>query len=395
VTEQKKSSLASEVLKVLYAPHKAFREIIQNPKYMGPILILILFIAANIGLAYVLMAKTHIEQTLPTGAQLDEWTENATLWSSPSGAIITENFNDYMNGTYYGNRSIQFSMVNSSQVSMELIGIGPVNCSGADGYKNVSLRIKLVSPSNAPADASIYLISQSISNYFSYNLTDTFSTSTSTAWNNLTLPLGNDRWVPVGNGPSWDMIAGLKLNFGWPENSNITVLVDGLFFRGVFNSPLDTAAASYILNYSVVSIMQFAIQWIFLGGIIYIMIRAFGAKTAWRSILITVGFTLIILFVQTVINAIAIATVPNIYYTLEFIGGVQGEREIAVNQIYNQTWIVSVVSGYLRIAVYIWTIALCGLATRLLTEFSWFKSLLISAVAFFATIALMSFVIGV
>jgi hypothetical protein len=87
--------------------------------------------------------------------------------------------------------------------------------------------------------------------------------------------------------------------------------------------------------------------------------------------------------------------VPNLYYPLEFIGGVQGEMDIAVNTIYDQTMLASVVTGYLRIIVFVWTIALCGIATRLLTEFSWVKSFLISAVAFFATITLMSFIVGI
>jgi hypothetical protein len=394
MTKQQQSSLLSQVLKVLYAPHKAFKEIIESPKFMGPILILILFIAANIGLSYVLMSKTYVEGTLPQTGELDVWTENATLWSSTSGASITENFNDYMNGTYYGNRSISFSMLNSRQVSMELFNIGPINCSGLDDYKNASLRIKLVSPSVRPESASIYLFSQGPSSYFSYNLTDTFSNSASTVWNNLTLPLANDQWAS-NNGPSWGTITGLELDFAWPENSNITVLVDALFFRGVFTTPLDTAALSYVMNYSVISLMQFAVEWLFLAGIIYVMIRAFGTKTTWRPVLIVVGFALIVLFVQTVINAIAIATLPRLYYPLEFIGGVQAERDIAVNMIYDATTLVSVVSGYLRIIVFVWTIALCGVGTRLLTEFSWVKSFLISAVAFFATTTLMSFIIGI
>jgi hypothetical protein len=37
-----------EVFRILYAPHKAFKEIIQNPKYVGPILVMILFIGASL-----------------------------------------------------------------------------------------------------------------------------------------------------------------------------------------------------------------------------------------------------------------------------------------------------------------------------------------------------------
>ena len=40
---------ANDVLKVLYAPHKVFKQVIQNPKYWGPILVFIIFIVARRG----------------------------------------------------------------------------------------------------------------------------------------------------------------------------------------------------------------------------------------------------------------------------------------------------------------------------------------------------------
>ena len=67
------------IFKVIYAPQKAFKEISQNPKYIGPILIMILFTVANMGYFYTIVSKTYVEQTLPTAKQLDRWTENSTL----------------------------------------------------------------------------------------------------------------------------------------------------------------------------------------------------------------------------------------------------------------------------------------------------------------------------
>lgn len=391
--QQQQSSIADQILKMLYAPHKAFKEIMQSPKYMGPILILILFIAANIAFGYSLISKTYVEQTLPSGAQLDEWTENATKWTSSSGAYIAENFNDFMNGSYYGNRSIEFSMSNSSRITMELLNIGPINCLGSDGFKNVSVRIKLVSPLAEPESASIYMFSRSISNYLVHNLTDTLSNSTNTVWNNVTIPLANANWVNYN--ADWGNVTGLRLDLSWPQNSSINVLVDGLFFRGNFKSPAETEAFSYLMNFSIVGLMQFAFEWLFLGGIIYILARTLGGKTTWRPVLISIGFVLIVLFVQTVINAIAISTLPNLYYPLELLGGVQGETAAAAAKITDITWLVSAITSYLRIVIYIWTVVLCTLATRVLNATSWAKSALISVVAFFATITLMSLLLGI
>jgi len=393
--QPKRSSFIGQMLKVLYAPHKVFKEIKEKPKMIGPILILILFIAANLGFAYAVMSKTYVEQILPTGEKLDEWTENATLWTSPSGAAIRENFDDFINGSYYGNRSIEFSAVNSMQISMQLDNIGPVNCSGPDGYKNLSLRIKLTSPITNPENASIYLFSSTHSDNFYYNLTQTFSSLNVSNWNNLTIPLGNENWISGSPNADWNAITGLKTEFAWPEDSNITLLVDGLFFRGIFKTPLDIAATSYLLNYSSNSLMQFLVQWIILGGLIYLMIRGLGAQTSLKLVLILIGFALMVLLIQAVINAAIFSALPRLYYSLEFIGGVQGESEIAYNNIWQGVAIFQTISIYLRIVIYVWTVGLCTFATRSISEFSWRKSLLIAAVSFLGSLTLMSLLLGV
>jgi hypothetical protein len=380
------------IFKVIYAPQKAFKEISQNPKYIGPILIMILFAAANMGYVYTIVSKTYIEQTLPTAEQLDIWTENATLWTGALGVAVKDNFVDYINGTYYGNRSMEFSIVNSTQISMQLNDIGSINCSGPDGYKNLYLRIKWTSPKDNPENATIYLFSATSSDYFYYNLTEKFSNSARNIWNNLTIQLDSSIWNNSANA-NWGDIRGLKLEFAWLNNSNITLLVDGLFFGGIFKSEAENAT-SYMLNFSIVSFMQFTIRWVFLGGLLYIMTKAFRAKTVWRPLLILVGFALITMFIQAVINAAAFSTLPRLDYSLEFLGGVKGETENAYNKIMEKTFLVSQISGYIQIAIIFWTIALCAIATRLLTEFSWSKSFLVATVAYFVTTIAQSFLLG-
>jgi len=342
--------------------------------------------AANTTFGYTILSRSYIEQTLPRAdplsGQFDVWTENATTWASAPKVKITEDFNDFINGSYYGNRSIAFSIPNSSQIFMELMNIGPVNCSGSDGYKNLSLRIKIVDPKIIPSNASIYLFSGQNSNYLYYNLTDTFSSNTTDVWNNLTIPLAAESWV--NNNADWGNITGMRLKFDWPENYNITMLVDGLFFRGVFQSPIKIDATGYLLSFSLSGILQFVIQWFFISGIIFMVAKAFGAKTLWKPILISVGFALIILFVQTLANTIVIlSTLPNLYYSLEYLGGTSTEMAIATAKMNDQTWLFSTINGYIQIAVFVWITALCATATRLLTELSWAKTTLASAVALF------------
>jgi hypothetical protein len=381
------------IFKVIYAPRKAFNEIAQNPKYIGPILIMIFFTLANMGYVYTIASKTYVEQTLPTAEQLDIWTENSTLWTGASNATIKENFVDYINGTYYGNRSIEFSIVNSTQIWTQLTDIGSINCSGSDGYKNLYLRIKWASPEDKPENATVCLFSVTRSDYFRYNLTDEFSNSTVNVWKNLTIPLATESWLNSSADANWGNITGLKLEFTWLNNSNITLLVDGLFFGGIFKSETGNAT-SYMFNYSIVSVMQFTVRWVFLGGLLYIMTKAFGAKIVWRPLLILIGFALITMFIQAIISVAVFSTLPALYYPLEFLGGVKGESENAYNKIVEKTLLVSQINGYIQIAIIFWTIALCAIATRLITQFSWSKSFLVSMVAYFVTLLAGSFLFG-
>jgi hypothetical protein len=397
--QEKQSSQVRQVLRVFYAPQKAFREILKEPKYAGPVLVMILFIAANVGYGYAILSRSYVEQTLPQEGQLDQWNDNATKWISDANK--TENFEDYINGSYYGNTSIEFSTVNSSQVFMELVNIGPVDCSEPSGYKNLSLRVKIVDPQRSPSNASIYLFSgentsadYSSSEYFYQDLTSAFSGSSSTVWNNLTIPIGpSGQWLKIDDA-NWTDITGLKLDFSWAGNSNITVLVDGLFFRGIFESPLQVAAAGYLIDYGIMGLLEFAIEWIFASGLILVIAKALGAKTTWKPVMVAVGFAFIVLFVLNIINAIAISTLPNLYYTLEYIGGPQAEMNAVANKLYEQTWVVSAIMGYLRLAMYVWAVALCASATRLLTSFSWAKSALVAATAFAVTV-LITLLLGI
>lgn len=382
---------ATDILKVIYAPHKAFKGIIQNPKYFGPTLIVILFIAASMGSTYAAISKTCIEKTLPDGKLLDEWTENRTLWTSNAG--ITES-NDGMNGSYYGNKSIAFSITNNTEVWAQLKDIGPVNCSGPDGYSKLSFRIKWTNPEVKPANATIQLLSTSSSEYFSYNLTGALPNFTYNVWNNLTLPLISEGWSNSSSAASWDNITGLKLDFAWVDSSNITLVVDGVFFRGNFNSLLESAATAFLVNYAFMAFTQILLVWVILTGLIYLMGRGLGGSVLWKPVLIVIGFTLVPMVIQSLVNTAAYLSSPTVHYPLELIGGVSGESDIAFNAILEQTWLTSQIMRYTQVAVYVWTIALCSLAVRVLTGFGWAKSFLIGAAAYLITLLAGSFLLG-
>jgi len=380
------------IFKVIYSPFKAFKEIIEKPKYTGPVLIMILFVLANTGFSYVLLSKSHFDQITPTSSKLDEWTENCTLWTSSVGAPRCGA--DHISGALYGNKSIEFSVVNESQIWMRLNITDSLNCSDPNGYKKLSFRMKWNCTDEVkPNNATIYLFS-TLSNYFYHNLTENFTESNENVWSNLTIPLEseNAKWASNGDA-AWGNINCLELEFTWLTSSNITLLVDGLFFHGVFK-PLIETSSGYAFNYLLIGFMQFTIQWAVLGGLLYIISKMLGAKAVWKTSLTIAGFALITLFVQTAANTVAYASLPAIYYPLEMLGGVLGEGQTAYDQILEATQPVSQITSYIQLAMHVWTIFLCAIALRLLFEFSWMKSMLISALAYLLSVLAMSLILN-
>ncbi|MDH5788862.1 MAG: hypothetical protein OEZ40_11280, partial [Candidatus Bathyarchaeota archaeon] len=359
--------------------------------YHGPILIMILFAAAYTGFEYVAASKVYDEQTIPTLLSGDEWTENHTLWSSNTSITITTS-NDSLSGGYYGNKSIEYSLVNDKQIWAQLNFTEPINCSGLEGYKNVSFRIKPDYPNTTqPVNADFYLFFDQ-TDYFYYNLTEDFVSFTEPLWYNLTIAVGPESgWTESSTSADWSNINILGFRFDWSENSNITIRIDGLVFRGVFKPIIENVGSS-VFNYSMGAFMQFVIKWVFLSGLLYIMIRGLGGKIVWKPLLVLVGSVLITIFIQAMVNAALFSTLPTIYRPLELFSGVEGEFNVAAIKIMNDILLVNNIYGYVQMAVFVWTITLCALATREVAEFSLTKSFLVGSVAYFISMIAAGFI---
>jgi hypothetical protein len=235
-------------------------------------------------------------------------------------------------------------------------------------------------------NASMYLFS-SQTDFFRYNLTGYSLLSNSTLWYNLTIPIGpTSGWTNSSNSADWSSIISLKYDFLWSANANLTIRLDGLFFRGIFKSAIEEVGTSnYLINYSLMAFMQFVITWVLLGGIMYIMSRGLGGKTVWKLMLVAAGYALIVLFVQMAINVILAANLPNLYYPLEFRGGVNGEGQSAFDALAASTALASQISSLVNIAAIFWIVSLCAIVIRELTGFSWSKGFLVAVVAYFVS----------
>lgn len=384
----------SKVLKVLYAPSKTFKEIIKDPRYIGPIVIMVLFLLANVAFGYTLLSKSYIDQTMPRAvdlatlspADLDLWTENVTFWSS--NANISLNTQDYINGTYYGNRSIEFSSISNSRIWLQLNTSSSSNCSGASGYKNLSFRMKWIALSANPSNASLYLFSTSPQDDF-YQTLDNELNQTG-VWENLTISLGpeSEGWNHNANA-DWGNINGLRLEFTWPADTNTTLLVDGLFFHGLYEPQIEIEGTN-LLGYSISAVMQFAVQWVAFGGLLYIILRMTKTKTTSKLLVTIGGFALITLVIQILANTAFVAVSPPLKYSLKVLGGVPGEWENAYAQAVGS---LTQVLWYIEKVIYVWTIALCAIALHSMPEFSWTKSIIVSTVSFVISLLVMRFLI--
>jgi energy-coupling factor transporter ATP-binding protein EcfA2 len=213
-------------------------------------------------------------------------------------------------------------------------------------------------------------------------------------WINLTLPLISGGWSSSSSAASWNNITGLKLDFAWANSSDVTLLVDRVFFRGNFKSLLESAATAFLVNYAFLAFTQILLVWVILTGLIYLMGRGLGGSVLWKPVLIVIGFALVTMVIQSLVNTVAYLGSPAVHYPLELIGGVKGESDIAFNAILEQTWLVSQIMRFTQIAVYVWTIALCSLAVRFLTAFGWAKSFLFGTAAYLITLLAGSFLLG-
>lgn len=377
-----------DLLRVLFKPHKVFKDIIKNPSYLGPMILLFLFVVSQIGSSYVVASRSFVEQTLPIGDNGDEWTANPLTWKSIPEVTIKNNTLDFINSSlYYGTTSLEFNALDLNNLKIEIPDFeDSVNC-GPEGFNNVSIRIKINSPNNSPNSASLTLYSLVDSNY-SYDITNELENNID-SWTNLTLPVGSGDWTRSGTEANWENITGINLELEWSTNSTINILIDGLFFRGDYKSPIDLFGLSYFATTAINSIAPFLFQWLLITGIMYILLRWMKFEIVWKPLMAAVGFALIMLVIQGFILIVIYTYLPDIYYPLEVLAGTPGEFETAYQIILDKISPIYNIQTAITLAVNIWIIALGAIIIKTITEFGWLKSFLVSGLSVFATIIIL------
>ncbi len=416
--------VAKDILEVLSAPHKVFKRIVQNPGYLGPFILLLIFVLAQVGTSYVTGSRLYIEQTMPVGTEADAWTENSTLWQANPAAFISDNNVDFINGSqailgfpdYYGNSSIEFTISDNNTLKMSLNDFGSqVNC-GANGFTELFFRVKIVTPAIEPENVTLTLYSLNDS-FFYYDLTSDFSAYVSNVWNNISVPVGSGDWLGNGN-PNWENLTGLELQFAWSSSSDIDLRLDSLFFRNSFGTQIELIGGvlPFIANSALNAFAPFLFEWLLLTVLIYLLIKGLKGNVVWRPLMVAVGYALVTMVIQAIVVTVVYTNLPDLYYPLELLAYVPGEFEAARDVLVVQLANINMVEYILQAAIWVWTVALGTFIVRAITgdkkigeqvsvgkaaleatpssytmEFSWMKCLLVSGLSMFLTIIILGF----
>jgi hypothetical protein len=277
---------------------------------------------------------------------------------------------------------------------MALSGINQINC-GPTGYQNLSIRIKIAQPQTPPEKVTLTLYSIADANYYQYDLTPELSdTSKMGIWNNLTIPVGQGNWQSSGS-PQWSNITALKLDFTFPTNSNVTLRIAGLFFRGIYQNLIEYLGNTmFTVQVLQIVFMQFLFEWLIFAAILYIVIKLLKGNITWKPLFVAISFALIVLAIQSLINIAATLTLPTIYSPVE---GYIFTEAIAINEAFvAATTTFAVIRLVALIAMYTWVGILGALIVRsLLPEFSRSKSALVSSASLIATIIIAVYFLGI
>jgi hypothetical protein len=413
--------VVGNILKVIYAPHKAFKKILQKPQYLGAFILLIIFVVVQIGYTYVAGSTQYLELTSPSASQGDYWAQNAGIWKANPDVTIRNNTVDYINSTatpfggppYFGTNSVEFTASNASSVRMELNLNGSVNC-GADSFTNFSLIIKTVNPNVQPSNVSLYLDSLNASSFY-YDLTGSFISVPADVWNNITIPVNTNAWSSSSSAATWENITAVRMEFTWSSSSDIDMRIAGLLFGGLYENyvGLYGGPSAFLAQAALSGVAPFIFEWIILTAVMYVFIKILKGNITWKPLMVAVGFALVALVIQAVIFLAVYATLPTIYLPIEVLANVSGGLNLLPAATIDAINNANLVTNVVLIIVYVWTVALGTFIIRDITaaqpqtqepviiesssatpQFSWFKSILVSAAAFLVTLLIMGFLLG-
>jgi hypothetical protein len=362
-----------EVFEVLYSPVNAFRKIIEKPDFKAVLLVLVLVIASTVVVQYVASTKLYLENRMPEN---DDWTEslvNQHYWIS--NGLLSLDETDYQMGNTDGNHSI-VSSVQAESVWMQTTDIPSIDSSEETGYTELFFWIKWThEEESAPNLGNLKFYSTGENSYFETDITSLLAPNGE--WTNATLNIGPNQGWTTTNSPDWQNITGVEFNLEWSSSANLTMKIDGLFFRKFSSPALTGEFSSLLLPILVEALLTFAINWILWSGILIIIGKLFKVDLGqWQVLLVIIGYVFIATFVYTLITAVPLSTLPPLNVPLE-----AGAFNAMINKVWGslpayQVWL------YLPLIGEVWIASLCAIVVRVMKDIPWSKTATIAVVAF-------------
>jgi len=367
-----------EVFEVLYSPVKAFKKIIEKPDFKGVLLIIVLVIVSMVVVQYVAASKFFLETRTPDD---ENWTESMTFWAS--------NYNLSLDDVDYkvGNYSVKSFVSNGINTWMKITDIGSFDCLEDTGYKELFFWINWTHSNGTfpNSGATLRLFSVNESRYFELDLSTSIS-ELSGEWGNVTVNIGpqSQSWAS-SNSPDWKNVTGLEFRLVWPTPANLTMKIDGLYFRK-YVSPLETGTFSgAIIPILMSSAVSFSMNWILWAGILLMIAKVLREEVGpWTVFFVVIGYVFVSTVVYTIASAVSLSTLP----ALNLLSA--DDINVLIHEMWYpylayQVWL------YLPLVGEVWVAVLCATAIRLLRGITWGKAASISVVAFVIRLVLRFF----
>lgn len=370
-------NFAKSVLRVIYSPMKAFKEIAKKPSIKGPILILLLTLPFVIVIQYSSTSKFFLETPMPEN---DLWTEESHTsqsfsWNS-SNEILYDS-DDQISGNY----SIFTTLFNESQIWLKLAEVGSINCS-INEYNRLTFGIKVTN--QKPSTTLLQLLSGD-GDEGGFELDISPLIETIDEWTNITVDLATDEWVKTNSIASWANINGLGYRLIWANSYNLTVKIDGLFF-----GKYESSAASYGVDLQFISILRssidFLVEWLILSGIVLLILRSFSSWVGtFKDLMYYIGHV----YSASIVYLGAIALMSLFLPSLYIPANITFQEYV---QIYQTSWGAPI--SYITLAYYGWATILCAISLKELVEMSWSKAILAGFGAFIMSVLFSSFLLS-
>ena len=367
-----------EVFEVLYSPVKAFKKIIEKPDFKGVLLIIVLVIVSMVVVQYVAASKFFLETRTPDD---ENWTESMTFWAS--------NYNLSLDDVDYkvGNYSVKSFVSNGINTWMKTTDIGSFDCLEDTGYKELFFWINWTHSNGTfpNSGATLRLFSVNESRYFELDLSTSIS-EFSGEWGNVTVNIGpqSQSWAS-SNSPDWKNVTGLEFRLVWPTPANLTMKIDGLYFRK-YVSPLETGTFSgAIIPILMSSAVSFSMNWILWAGILLMIAKVLREEVGpWTVFFVVIGYVFVSTVVYTIASAVSLSTLP----ALNLLSA--DDINVLIHEMWYpylayQVWL------YLPLVGEVWVAVLCATAIRLLRGITWGKAASISMIAFIIRLVLRFF----